>query len=219
MPVYKLIVAYDGTAYHGWQLQPDLPTITGLLQSRFHSVFKIPIKITGASRTDAGVHALGQVAAFSLDIEIDPGKLLFAWNNALPHDIVIRSLEVAPDDYHPQRKVIQKTYYYHFFDKRPLPFLARYGYDAGSIDHDKLHEGLQTFIGTHDFRSFCTGHEQESTIRTIDSIEIKHFSRYGVYRVVVKGPGFLRYQIRRIVGACLDVAAHEKNHWMNFQLL
>lgn len=207
MHVYKIIIAYDGTAYHGWQVQPQDITIAGMLENRFKDVFKIPIKLIGASRTDAGVHALGQVASFSLDPQIEAESLTWAWNNALPRDILIRSLEEVSSDFHPQRSVAEKTYHYYFFDKRPLPFLSRYGYYQGTFDRTQLIEGLQVFVGTHDFRSFCTGYEQESTIRTINCIELQYFKRYGVYRISVKGPGFLRYMIRRIVGACLDVAS------------
>lgn len=209
--MHKMLVAYDGTNYHGWQLQPDMPTIAGILEQRFRAVFKQDIKLIGSSRTDAGVHALGQVVAFSLDQSIPVDKLHFAWNNALPKDILIRSLETISDSFHPQRNVKEKTYYYHFFEQRPLPFVARYGFFCGKIDRKKLETGLRIFIGTHDFRSFCTGYEAENTIRTINSIELIHYKRYGCYRIVIKGPGFLRYMIRRIVGACLDVATTKKS--------
>ncbi len=210
MRMHKLVVAYDGTAYHGWQIQPDVPTIAGILEKRFQDVFKKRIKLVGASRTDAGVHALGQVARFELDVAIPPKTLLFAWNNVLPPDVLIRSLEIVPETFHPQRDVVEKTYYFHFFEHRPLPFLARYGFFCGKVDQAKLFEGLQIFVGTHDFRSFCTGDDAESTIRTINSIELMHYKRFGVHRIAVKGPGFLRYMIRRIVGACLDVASSKK---------
>lgn len=205
-----MVVAYDGTAYHGWQVQPEVPTVAGVLEKRFQDVFKKHIKLIGASRTDAGVHALGQVASFALDHTIAPETMLFAWNNVLPPDILIRSLDVVCDTYHPQRQVIQKTYYYHFFEQRPLPFLGRYGFFCGKFDTAKVYEGLQIFVGTHDYRSFCTGDEAESTIRTIDSIDLVYYRRFGVYRIAVKGPGFLRHMIRRIVGACLDVASSNK---------
>lgn len=217
MPVYRLTIAYDGTSYYGWQRQPDRPTIAGTLESRFYAVFKKEIKLIGASRTDAGVHALGQAASFALDVSIDSKKLLFAWNNALPQDILIRSLSDTSDDFHPQRHVAEKTYYYHFFQQRALPFLGRYGFYAGTIDTEKLRAGLEIFKGTHDFRSFCTGYEAESTIRTITEVEVVTFKRYGVQRIVVKGPGFLRYMIRRIVGACLDVAAHKEKSIIHLQ--
>ena len=207
MDAYKILIAYDGLDYYGWQLQPDVPTITSVLQNSFKAVFKKEIHVVGASRTDAGVHALGQVARFYSDIVIAPEKMLKAWNNLLPRDILIRKLELVDDSFHPQRNVAQKTYYYHFFTKKPLPFLARYGfYRDMLLNYEKLQECLQIFVGTHDFRSFCTGYEQESTIRTIDSLSLQYFKRYGVYRIEIKGPGFLRYMIRRIVGACLNIA-------------
>ncbi len=206
MQQYKIIIAYDGTAYHGWQLQPEAPTVVGMLERRFNDVFKKNIKIIGASRTDAGVHALGQVACFSLDSPIPSAKMLWAWNNALPQDILIRSCEEVAD-FHPQRHVSDKTYYYHLFKERPLPFLARYGFHSGPFDDEKLAEAAQIFTGTHDFRSFCTGYERENTVRTVHAISVRYLSRYRVYRIEVRGPGFLRYMIRRIVGACLDVAS------------
>ncbi len=205
--VYKLIIAYDGSDYSGWQAQPNKPTVAGTLQDRFKDVFKNEITLIGASRTDTGVHALGQVASFSLDRSIPEDRLLWAWNNSLPQDIVIRSLTAAPADFHPRALVEEKTYYYHFFEERPLPFVARFGYYTGPIDKEKLLQGLQVFVGTHDFRSFCTGYQAESTIRTINSIELVYSKRFGAYSIIVKGPGFLRYMIRRIVGACLDVAS------------
>jgi tRNA pseudouridine38-40 synthase len=208
MDAYKILVAYDGLDYHGWQLQPDRLTIAGVLQSRFKAVFKKEIHIVGASRTDAGVHALGQVARFYTDMSITPEKLRTAWNNLLPRDILIRKLILAEPDFHPQRHVLEKTYYYHFFTQKPLPFLARYGfYRQMSLDLERLQECISIFVGTHDFRSFCTGYEQESTIRTINSLTARYVKRYGVYRIEIKGPGFLRYMIRRIVGASLDIAS------------
>ncbi len=209
MQTYKIVIAYDGTAYHGWQVQPEAITVAGMLERRFKDVFKIPIKLIGASRTDAGVHALGQVASFSLESHIPAQAIEFAWNNALPQDILIRSVSEAPADFHPQRHVKEKTYHYYFFDTQPLPFIGRYGYYHGAFHRDTLVEALQVFVGTHDFRSFCTGYEQESTVRTINNIKVQCFRRYGVYRIVVRGPGFLRYMIRRIVGACLEVASSQ----------
>lgn len=212
MTQYKILVAYDGLDYHGWQVQPDKSTVAGTLEARFKAVFKKEIHLIGASRTDAGVHAFGQVASFSSDIAIESSRMHKAWNNLLPRDILVRKLEVTDSEFHPQRNVIQKTYYYHFFTKKPFPFLARYGYYRGMLfDFEKLQEGLQTFVGTHDFRSFCTGYEQESTIRRIDSMEVRYFKRYGIYRIEIKGPGFLRYMIRRIVGACLDIASTKRS--------
>src|SRR4029079_13319538 len=119
---------YDGTDYFGWQIQSSKPTIAGTLQSSFKRVFQQEISIVGASRTDTGVHARGQVASFVSDIVIAPETMRVAWNKVLPPAIMIRSLEVVPDDFHPQRNVVNKTYHYHFFLERPLPQQARYGW-------------------------------------------------------------------------------------------
>lgn len=205
---YKIIVAYDGTDYEGWQIQPNQRAVANALQNSFAKVFNKEIHLVGASRTDAGVHALGQVAMFNSDLVIKPEVLHQAWTNLLPCDISIRSLSVVSEDFHPQRNVKQKTYWYHFFQQRPLPFGARYGYFMRyPVDMLKLQECLNVFIGTYDFRSFCTGYEMEDTIRTIDSAKIYYVKKYGAYRVEVKGPRFLRYMIRRVVGACLHVAS------------
>ena len=205
---YKIIIAYDGTNYCGWQAQPHVVTVAGVLEQRFAAVFKQKIKLLGASRTDAGVHALGQVARFTTDLTVSSEQLKNAWNNVLPADIVIRELTQVDDTFHPQHAVAQKTYYYHFFQQRPLPFVYRYGaYYKPHVNLEKLQECLSVFVGTHDFRSFCTGNDKENTIRTIDAITVCSFKRYKVYRITVKGPGFLRYMIRRIVGACLDSAS------------
>lgn len=210
MQKYKLVIAYDGTDYCGWQWQPQVPTITGVLQDKFFQVFNKDIRIVGASRTDGGVHALGQVAHFHTDLVISIEKLKMAWNNLLPCSILIRDIKIVSPDFHPQAKVLEKTYFYHFFINRPVPFYSRYGlFYKLPINLDKLKQCLNLFIGTHDFRSFCTGYDQQSTIRTVNSIELSYIKKYSVYRITVKGPAFLRYMIRRIVGASLEVSSHD----------
>ena len=210
MKKYKIIIAYDGTDYYGWQIQASHITVAGTLEKSFQEVFGFPITIAGASRTDAGVHALGQTASFTTDLPLDPQKIIAAWQNILPESILIRSIGEVPLEWNPRHTVEQKTYYYHFFQERPLPFAARYGwYYRYPVDMQKLKEASAIFVGTHDFRSFCTGDEYESTVRTIDSIDIEYLSRFKAYRIIVKGPGFLRYMIRRIVGACLEVASRD----------
>ncbi|MCL4361571.1 tRNA pseudouridine(38-40) synthase TruA [Candidatus Dependentiae bacterium] len=210
----KLIISYDGTDYSGWQIQKEAPTISQTLQDKFYEIFGKQVKIVGASRTDAGVHALGQVACLQLEhdfvnrISID--KLKQVWNSGLPKDILIRSMEEVPNDFHPQKNVEQKTYYYHFSQKRLLPFLSRYFFHYRfPLDIEKLKQSSKVFIGTHDFRSFCTGDERENTIRTIDSIELEYFKRFEVYRLVFKGKSFLHHMIRRITGALLEVSSDE----------
>jgi tRNA pseudouridine38-40 synthase len=208
MKSYRLVIAYDGTDYHGWQRQPDAVTIAGTLENTFEHIFQKKITLIGASRTDAGVHALGQVALLKTDLPLPADDIKKTLNQHLPSDILIRSLEEVSNDFHPQANVLEKIYYYHFFTEKPLPFGARYGYYYRfPVDTKLLQECLQVFVGTHDFRSFCTGDEQESTVRTVNAIEVEYISSYQCYRIVVTGQSFLRYMIRRMVGAALEVAS------------
>jgi tRNA pseudouridine38-40 synthase len=208
---YKITVAYDGTAYEGWQIQPNGRSIANVMQDSFFRAFKSSIKLIGASRTDAGVHALGQVASFSTDVSVSPECLLTIWHNSLPGDIEITSLEQTTSLYNPRECVVQKIYWYHLFTDRPSPFISRYGYFLKfSIDLDVLAEALTIFVGTHDFRSFCTGFEHESTIRTIDAITLDYNEAWQAHRISIYGKSFLRYMIRRIIGASLQVAMGQK---------
>jgi tRNA pseudouridine38-40 synthase len=209
MRKHKIVVSYDGTDFHGWQIQPTDVTITSTLERVFKRTFGESITVVGASRTDAGVHALGQVAHFKTAITIDPELIKKAWNASLPSSIVIRSIEEVASDFHACFKVSQKTYYYHLFLKRPLPFIARFGWHYRFIHHvdlQKFKEGLQFFVGEHDFTAFCKLEDDKSPIRSIDSISTEYIHAWGALRVVIKGKSFLRYQIRRIIGYTLDVA-------------
>lgn len=211
MNFYKIIISYDGTDYQGWQQQKNVSTIAGTLKKTFIDVFNKDLSIIGASRTDAGVHAYGQVARIKTELDIDSDKLLKVWNNKLPQDILIRSCQKVTEEFHPMKNVLQKTYYYKFFINRPLPFYSRYGlYFRWNINIEKLKECLQLFVGTHDFRSFCTGYEMDNTIRKIDNIEIKYVSNLELYKIKIQGKSFLHHMIRRIVGACLEVSSRPK---------
>lgn len=208
MQSYKLIIAYDGTDYAGWQIQPNRLSVAEQLQNTFYEVFKKKIILYGVSRTDAGVHALGQVATFKTDLNIDVYAMHKAWNARLPMDISIRSLEHVEKNFNPHAHILYKTYMYHFFLERPLPMGSRYGiHVCQPINLEKLKRCLDVFVGTHDFRSFCTGDEHEDTVRIINAVSLTFVPEYNVYRIAVSGPKFLRYMIRRIVGAALCVAS------------
>lgn len=210
---YKLVIAYDGTDYHGWQMQHALPTITKVLSDTFIKVFDHDVVIVGASRTDAGVHAAGQVARATTPLDIDAQKMFHAWNNVLPPSIVIRSIEKVDASFLAQRNVAHKTYHYQVFTRHPLPFQARYGWFYRlPLDLKKLEQALQIFVGTHDFRAFCTMEDgdKRSTIRTISTIKLEVDEQQGTLTIIVQGHSFLHYMIRRIVGACLHVAARKE---------
>lgn len=210
MQRYKMVLAYDGTAYYGWQAQSSLPTIESTLSQTFRRIFNADIRMLGASRTDAGVHALGQVARFDTSIVVDAADMLHAWNNRLPDDIVIHSIEPVSNTYHPHHNVDRKTYYYHFFTERPLPLYQRYGiYYRQPLSIERVQEALRMFIGTHDFRSFTVAKDaRQDTIRTIYDIQLSYIDEYGCYRIVITGNKFMRHMIRRLVGAALYVGAH-----------
>lgn len=209
MKRYKMTIAYDGTDYAGWLQQKDQPSIVQSLQDSFLKVFKKPIVILGASKTDAGVHALGQVAIGTTDIAIDPAKMRWAWNNALPATITICSLE-EDNRFHPHYNVMRKTYYYHLFITRPMPFYTRYGtFIPYPFDMERFKQALDLFKGTHDFAAFYTGNDRADTVRTIDEIYIEYCEQYKAYRIAFVGKKFLRHMIRRIIGAALAVASRQ----------
>jgi tRNA pseudouridine38-40 synthase len=208
MNCYKLIVAYDGTDFHGWQIQPGLPTVIEALHDSFKRVFNHDIRIAGASRTDTGVHALGQVVRCYVPFNIDAETLKFAWNNALPYAIIIRSLVLVDNEFQLYENVQDKTYYYHFTVQRPLPFVQRYVYHyKNNLDIDALRELLSVFVGTHDFRGFSTEDPvPENSICSIYALHLDYIARFNMYRISITGDRFLRHMVRRIVGALLVAA-------------
>lgn len=207
MTYYRIVVAYDGTDYHGWQFQPNATTVSGVLADAFSTVFFKEVQILGASRTDAGVHALGQVAIVQSPINVDPETMRRAWNKAIPSDIVVTDIKKIDTLIHPHDGVVQKLYAYHVFIERPLPLIQRFGwYVYKPIDLARLKEALAVFVGTHDFRSFCTGSDLEDTVRTIDSVQVTFVPSWNAYRIEMRGKSFLRYMVRRIVGACVALS-------------
>jgi tRNA pseudouridine38-40 synthase len=208
---YKAIVAYDGTHYHGWQAQKDLPTIAQTMQDAFKQVFGVAITVAGVSRTDAGVHAHGQVVGIRIPFVIEPEALRRAWNGHLPATISIRSVERIANDVNIYDDVEQKTYIYQIFTERPLPVRARYGWHIKKpICRVKLEQALNIFVGTHNFKSFCSDDERgDDTVRTINTITVREHPRQQMIRIIIKGPTFLRYMIRRIVGAALAAATRD----------
>jgi len=210
---YRMIIAYDGTEYHGWQVQLTHTTVAGLLIQTFQSVFNQPCVLLGASRTDSGVHAYGQVARLRTPFCIDGDDMKRILNNALPESVFVREITAVAPEFHPHVGVQSKEYWYHLFTQRPLPFFSRFGwfpeYESRKIDWSVFKEALQLFVGEHDFASFCRNEEGKSTRRSVDAIEVRELPRYKALRVVIKGKGFLQYQIRRMVGAAITVASRE----------
>lgn len=172
----KLIVAYDGTSYNGWQVQPTGITIEGVLNETLTQLTKESVTVIGASRTDSGVHALGNIAVFDTNTRIPPEKISYALNQRLPEDIVVQDSCEVPMNFHPRRCESRKTYEYKILNRTfPLP-LNRHDcyFTYRKLDVEKMQQAAQYLMGEHDFKSFCSIHSQaETTIRTIYDLTVK----------------------------------------------
>ena len=203
----KLVVSYDGTAYCGWQLQPNGVTIEEVLNKALSSLLKEDIQVIGASRTDAGVHARGNVAVFDTESSIPPERFLYAVNALLPEDIVVvDSCEVAAD-WHPRHCNTEKTYEYRVLNQKlPDPMRRRDTYFVSfPLDLEKMRKAAGYLEGEHDFKSFCNVHTHvEDTVRTIYRMEVIREENVITFRV--RGNGFLYNMVRIMVGTLLFVS-------------
>lgn len=209
MRTLKMVVAYNGSAYAGWQWQPNILSVDKVLRNTFKHVFKQDsFYLVAASRTDAGVHAQGQVVRIKTSLKtISLEKILYAYNKSLPQDILILSIEEVNSCFHPQHNIAYKIYEYTIFTERPNPQYAHIGwYVSESFNKERLQAACKLFIGTHDFRHFSKEDSSKNTTRTIISIDIEYDALYKKYLIRIKGTSFLRYMVRRIVGAALTVA-------------
>ena len=156
MPTFKLILEYDGTNYHGWQIQPNLPTIQGILESTIRKVAQHDVNVTGAGRTDAGVHALGQVANFTTSARLSAEEWLRALNGLLPPDIAVLSVEAVPDTFHARFDAKSKLYRYLLLTRVHRSALSRSKvlHYPHPLDLDAVEAAARALIGTHDCSSF-----------------------------------------------------------------
>ena len=202
----KMIVAYDGTNYCGWQIQNNGITIEEVLNKELTKLLKEPITVIGASRTDSGVHSEGNVAVFNTENRMPADKICFALNQRLPDDIrILQSEEVAPD-YHPRKQNCVKTYEYKIMNRKiEVPTMRLYSYFCYfPLDVERMREGAAYLVGEHDFKSFCTARGQaEETVRTIYSLDI-HKSG-DLITIRIKGSGFLYNMVRIIAGTLMKV--------------
>lgn len=207
----KIIISYDGTGYSGWQIQPNGISIQGTIEKALETLFKRPIRIIGAGRTDAGVHAIGQVAHFEIEEGVDLFALKYSLNGLLPPEIRIHTLETVPSDFHAQRKALSKIYHYHLWlDSTDDPFSARYHYHfRRKLCLDLLQEAAKHFIGVHDFASFTNaGGSAKTTVREIFRLDI--IAQRGGLRLEFEGNGFLYKMVRNITGTLLEIATHKR---------
>lgn len=202
----RLIVAYDGTNYHGWQFQKNGITIESELNRCLTELLQEPIEVIGASRTDAGVHALGNVAVFDTQARMPAEKISYALNQRLPEDIRVQRSEEVPLDWHPRHCDSRKTYEYRIYrGEFPMPVKRLYSlFTYHYLDVEKMQEAARFFVGEHDFKSFCQVHAQvDSTIRTVFDVNV--YEEGADVVISVTGGGFLYNMVRIMAGTLMEV--------------
>lgn len=206
---FKLTIEYDGTGFHGWQIQKNEPTIQAAIEQALATITNQPVRLNGAGRTDAGVHAVGQVANFHCDTRLDADALQNGLNSLLPPDIVIRQCRQIDASFHARFDAKGKRYRYTILNQ-PLPaaigrqfawFIRR------PLDTGAMQSALDQFIGRHDFSAFeGAGSPREHSVRTITSGTIETPAE-GRLTITIEAEGFLRYMVRNIVGTLVAVGS------------
>lgn len=202
----RLVVAYDGTNYCGWQIQPNGITIEEVLNKALSELLREPVAVIGASRTDSGVHAEGNVAVFDTENRMPGNKICFALNQRLPDDIRVLRSEEVPSNWHPRKQNCVKTYQYRILNRRvDMPTLRLYAHFCYvPLDVEKMAEAAVHLLGEHDFKSFCTVRTQaEETVRTIYSLEVDKCD--DMITIGIRGSGFLYNMVRIIAGTLMKV--------------
>ncbi len=208
---YKILISYDGTRYAGWQVQVNAVAIQPLIQKAIETILRHPISLTGSGRTDAGVHALGQVAHFETEVPFEMSPFLLSVNALIPVEIRVHKVEKVKSDFHARYSAMAKIYHYHLhLDPILDPFNRLYRHHVrGPCDLDLLSKSKEFFIGTHDFTSFANqphrGSASHDAVRTITRIDI--VPQEGGIRLEFEANGFLYKMVRNITGTLLDIAA------------
>jgi len=204
----KITLAYDGGPFHGWQVQPGLPTIQGVLEEIVSGIEGSFVPVAGSGRTDAGVHALEQVAAFSLTNPIPLPNLRRAVNRLLPAAVRVLSAEEVHPDFHPRFDARAKTYEYRIWRAEVCspfewPYVHHYPYP---LDEERMQRMAQAFAGEHDFSAFAAADERDqenrSKVRTIFASDLQRDGARLLYRV--RGSGFLKHMVRNVVGTLIE---------------
>jgi tRNA pseudouridine38-40 synthase len=211
---YKLTLQYDGTDFHGWQIQEGAPerTVQGELARVLALIDGRAVTVHGSGRTDAGVHAEGQVASVHLRREISPSKLRAAINGNLSRDVRVVEAEVAADDFHARFSARGKTYCYRIFNARVIsPFWFRYAHhEARPLDIERMRACARLFLGQHDWTAFSSAQSDAQTrVRTITRLEVNEAwderGRGRLIEITASADGFLRYMVRSIAGTLMEV--------------
>jgi tRNA pseudouridine38-40 synthase len=213
---FKLTIQYDGTDFHGWQMQGELRTVQGELTRALSLIEGRDVTVHGSGRTDAGVHARGQVASVQVEREITPEKLRAAINGNVAKDVRVVKAESVSDDFHARYSAVEKTYLYRIVNGPVIsPFWVRYAHHEGrSLDLQRMRNCSALFPGTRDWTAFSSAQsDAESRTRTITQMEVScsEGSREPMIEIKASADGFLRYMVRSIVGTLLAVGRGEMN--------
>lgn len=202
----RMIISYDGTAYCGWQIQNNGITVEEIINRELTNLLGEEIAVIGASRTDSGVHALGNVAVFDTETKIPPEKISFALNQRLPEDIRIQKSEEVNANFHPRYCDSIKTYEYRILNRKfPDPLNRLYTHFVYMpLDVNKMKAAAAYLVGEHDFASFCSAKSQvKTTVRTVYTLEVSKTD--DIIKIRISGNGFLYNMVRIIVGTLLKV--------------
>jgi tRNA pseudouridine38-40 synthase len=215
----RIVVAYDGTGFHGWQRQPSVPTVQACLEEAIVQVTGEPVELFGSGRTDAGVHALGQVANFTSPCRIPLSNLIKAVNNVLPPEVRVREAGEVASGFHARYDVRSKTYRYRILQSEVCsPFLWRFVWHCPYLlDRTQMAAAARSFVGSHDFRSFAASGASEeggpkhetvdsaSMTRTVFSSKILWNEKTQILIYEVRGSGFLPHMVRNLAGTLVEV--------------
>lgn len=202
----RLDLQYDGTAYAGFQVQPDSPTVQGTLDQALSRLLGESIRTLGASRTDAGVHALGQVVSFTTENVIPVERIVPALNAQLPPDVVVLAATEVPADFHPRYQARRKAYRYRILNRAlPSPFVGRTAWHLPlALDVDLMQQAAEVLVGEHDFAAFCAaGGAAQTTVRTLYEVTVARDDE--IIEINLLGNGFLYMMVRIIVGTLVEV--------------
>jgi tRNA pseudouridine38-40 synthase len=216
---FKLTIQYDGTDFHGWQIQGELRTVQAELTKALSLIDGRAVVVHGSGRTDAGVHAEGQVASVNLQRKITAEKLRAAINGNIGKDLRVIEAEAVADDFHARYSALEKTYLYRVINGPIIsPFWLRYAHhDARPLALSRIRESAELFLGEHDWTAFSSAQsDAETKIRTITGITIaERFDERATAQLIeirMSAEGFLRYMVRSIVGTLLAVGRGEMDH-------
>jgi len=215
---FKLLIQYDGTDFHGWQVQDGLRTVQGELERTLSLLEDAPVQVVGSGRTDAGVHAEGQVANVRLNRDFTPDRLRIAINGNIRRDVRVMAATRAADDFHARFSAKTKTYVYRVINAPVMsPFWLRFAHHEGRfLDVGKMNETARLFLGEHDWTAFSAARSDvETRVRTIIDFTVGSIwdsrANSSIIEFRISANGFLRYMVRSIVGTILEVGRGEKD--------